>query len=243
MGDIPHHRGRDAATPPLALEVRSRLRADEPLGLLTLVSQLIAIAENGSGDDVDLGLLVETLVAVDSIETTALLSVLSHLLVPDDLRVGVRRALMRRRQPMPSWLRDLDRTDVTDAAIVTAGADVGDTVILGVRWCGGGLATVVVETEVAGSGGVQETRVTPEPWSWVIADYGEVATSPRVRPVQVVDLGAARAVVAQAVARAERRRDPFVSDTWPAARPLLCWILDRMPLPRFTPGPSGGARP
>ncbi|MEP7330444.1 MAG: hypothetical protein ABI692_00005, partial [Terracoccus sp.] len=82
----------DPATQHLALEVRSRLRGDDPLDLLAYVSTLVVAAERApSGADhsteVDLRLLVDTFVAVNIAETTALLSVLGHLTRDDDLRV------------------------------------------------------------------------------------------------------------------------------------------------------------
>lgn len=225
MGDRTRRDGSAAGTPALALELRSRLRADDPLDLLVYASALIETAEHGSGDDVDLDLLVETLVAVDVLETTALLSVLGQLLSPGDRRVTVRRALLRRLQPMPSWLRELGHTEVTDAAVVTGGVHAPDHLILGIRWPGERLATAVVEIADEGRVGVLDTRVVPEVWRAVLADFGDPAGSPVPQGVEVIGPDEARVALARAIDGVATQPDPPTSDTWPGLRPFLRWLL------------------
>lgn len=229
MGDRTRRRGLDAGTPALALELRSRLRADDPLDLLVYASALVDTAEHGSGDDVDLGLLVETLVAVDVLETTALLSVLGHLLARGDLRVTARRTVMRRRHPLPPWLRDFGHTEVTDAAVVTGGARAPDHLMLGIRWPGGRLATADVEIDSEGGVGVRDTRVVPEEWRAVLADFGDETGSASPRGVEVVGLHEARVALVRAIDGAATQPDPPTSNTWPGLRPFLRWLRDQMP--------------
>lgn len=230
MGDRTRRGGLEAGTPALALELRSRLRADDPLDLLVYASTLIETAEHGSGDDIDLALLVETLVAIDALETTALLSVVGHLLAPGDLRVTVRRALMRRLQPMPSWLRELGHTEVTDAAVVTGGVHAPDRLMLGICWPGGRLATAVVEIDSESRGGVRDTRVVPQAWQAVLADFDTATVGAGSHRVEVIGLDAARVAIMRAIDDAAAQPVAFTSDTWPASQPLLRWLVDRMPL-------------
>ncbi len=232
----------DPATAHLALEVRSRLRTDDPLDLLAYVSTLVVAAERpATGDDhsndVDLRLLVDTFVAVDIAETTALLSVLGHLTRDDDLRVLARRALMTRRQPMPLWLRDIDETEVTDAAVMTEVAGDGFDIVLGIRWPGGGLASFIVYVDSLFGVVVKDAFPTPEPFSEVVQRLRELSEGIDLVQLEPLGLGEARAIVEGAADRGEASADPFESDTWPSARPMLRWLLDRMPL--VHPGDDG----
>ncbi|MEO6999379.1 MAG: DUF6398 domain-containing protein [Terracoccus sp.] len=235
--------GPDPATQHLALEVRSRLRGDDPLDLLAYVSTLVVAAERppaGIGhpaEEVDLRLLVETFVAVDIAETTALLSVLGHLTRDDDLRVVARRALMTRRQPMPPWLRDLDETEVTDAAVMTEIAGDGFDIVLGIRWPGGRLATFLVYIDTLHGVVVKDAFPTPEPFLDVVERLRELAAGIDLVQLEPIELGEARAIVEGATDRGEASADPFESDTWPSARPMLRWLLERMPF--MQPGEAG----
>lgn len=225
----------DPATQHLALEVRSRLRGDDPLDLLAYVSTLVVAAERSptvvghSTDEVDLRLLIETFISVDIAETTALLSVLGHLTRDDDLRVLARRALMTRRQPMPSWLRDLDETEVTDAAVMTEIAGDGFDIVLGIRWPGGRLASFLVYVDTVQGVVVKDAFPTPEPFSDVVERLRELAEGIDLVQLEPIELGEARAIVEGATDRGEAAADPFESDTWPNARPMLRWLLERMP--------------
>ena len=229
--------GSDPATQHLALEVRSRLRGDDPLDLLAYVSTLVVAAERppaGAGqgpEEVDLHLLVETFVAVDIAETTALLCVLGHLTRDGDVRVLARRALMTRRQPMPPWLRDLDETVVTEAAVMTEIAGDGFDVVLGIRWPGGGLATFIVYVDSLHGMVVKDAFPTPEAFPDVVERLRELSQSAELVQLEPISLGEARAIVESATDRGEASADPFESDTWPSARPMLRWLLERMPLP------------
>ncbi len=233
----------DPATQHLALEVRSRLRGDDPLDLLAYVSTLVVAAERAPTDadhstEVDLRLLVDTFVAVDIAETTALLSVLGHLTRDDDLRVLARRALMSRRQPMPPWLRDLDETDVTDAAVMTEIAGDGFDIVLGIRWPGGGLASFLVYVDSLHGVVVKDAFPTAEPFPDVVERLRELSEGIDLVQLEPLGLGEARAIVEGATDRGEASADPFESDTWPSARPMLRWLLDRMPL--RNPGDDAG---
>lgn len=243
MGKRPHRETHDSSASPLALEVRSRLRDDSPLELLTYASALLEAACHGSGDDVDLAVLVETLTVVDRLETTALLAALSQLLPADNLRVATRRALMRRSHPLPSWLRDVENTSLTEAVVVTGGEPGVATVLLGVRWPGGESATVVAALEGAGETGafVGDAWVSPHPWRVVTAEFG-AACSDDSHPmatvggvVETVDIAVACATVTEAIERSTAERESLRSEDWPANRLLLRWLLERVP--------PGSARP
>ncbi len=233
----------DPATQHLALEVRSRLRGDDPLDLLAYVSTLVVAAERAPAGvdrspEVDLRLLVDTFVAVDIAETTALLSVLGHLTRDDDLRVLARRALMSRRQPMPPWLRDLDETEVTDAAVMTEIAGDGFDVVLGIRWPGGGLASFLVYVDSLHGVVVKDAFPTAEPFHDVVERLRELSQGIDRVQLEPLGLAEARAIVEGATDRGEASDHPFESDTWPSARPMLRWLLDQMPLTH--PGDDAG---
>lgn len=219
------------------------MRADDPLDLLAYVSTLVVAAERPptvvghSTDEIDLRLLIETFISVDIAETTALLSVLGHLTRDGDLRVLARRALMTRRQPMPPWLRDLDETEVTHAAVMTEIAGDGFDIVLGVRWPGGRLASFLVYVDTVTGVVVKDAFPTPEPFPDVVERLRELAKGIDLVQLEPIGLGEARAIVEGATDRGEAAADPFESDTWPNARPMLRWLLERMP---FTPGDDGG---
>ena len=99
---------------PLAMELRRRMRSEDPWDLLGLLTSIVHVAQVDAtpGDEiVPLGAFAESLIGVDLAETTAALSVL-RVLVDDP---GLRSEIAR------SWRTDHSRCPTGSRTSTTRG--------------------------------------------------------------------------------------------------------------------------
>ncbi|RKT79403.1 hypothetical protein DFJ68_2871 [Terracoccus luteus] len=229
----------DGNLPGLLTDVRARLRSEEPLDLLAYVSSILVATSMGR-DDAEpatsasvagsLHDLVETFVGVDVAETTALLHAVGHLTDEPDVAVLARRGAMTRRQPMPLWLRDLGQTQVTDAALLIELTGTGFDVLVGLRWPGGVQGAFIAYVDLAtGTPVMKDAFPVPGPFDDVRARMAELNDDQGESVVEDLTLPVARELVARALDEGARSGELFETDTWPASRPLLAWVVGRMP--------------
>lgn len=225
----------DDAMQPLMVDLRRGLRADDPWPLLEWVSAMIVAAQapRQSGDE-PLGLapLVESFIGVDLAETTAALSVLAVLLDDADMVTDIEQELAHRTQPMPLWLRGLRETRVLDARLIDMPDARGQDLLLGVDWAGGGTGTYVVYIDHGRGTVVSDAFPTPVSIDVVVGQLRTI-DDPIARGFgfesEQLELADARALVGEALdATTEAHHDPE-SETWPAGRPLLDWLLQTLP--------------
>ena len=211
-------------------DLRRRLRDKDPIHLLGFLSAVVEVSDGRPGVDgtpTDITPLVESFIGVDLAETTAALHAL-QVLVPDtDVVNAIRAELGRRRQPMPLWLKGIDDTRVSGAAIMGTGP--GDNILLGIDWSGGGSTTYVVYVDHTRGTVVRDAFPVPLNLDAAITQFEEIAAgSGDAIELEALDLVDARALVEEALSHGDDGIDPE-SDSWPASRPILAWLLSTMP--------------
>jgi hypothetical protein len=205
----------------------------------------------------DLEELVTSFVEVVRPETTALLAVLAALLPPEGPAAWVeahrrgrpagrplrpatvpglgeldgralRRAVAERSHRMPDWLRRLDEVEVTTATEMVHVLGDGDNVIVGLRIPPHHELSVVAYIDHNLGRVAKDAFVVPAPVDQLVADMKRMADDPDTewRDARLAD---ARARIADAVEHGAMTWPPFETDTWPACRPLVEWMLRLMP--------------
>jgi hypothetical protein len=225
-------------------EVARRLASGYPLEFLGYVSTLLASLEprpapfpaEPDEQGVTLPQLLDSFADVDLPETTALLAAFAEL-APDELnRARARRALVRRSYPLPEWLARLGKTSVYRAVESTHVLGDGDNVTLGARLPGHELTMVVYIDHNLGTV-VKDAFPVPEPIEEFLADFKKIADDPDMS-YNELSLADARARADAAIQLGTIMFPPFETDTWPAARPMVRWLLRMLP-----EGGSGYVRP
>jgi hypothetical protein len=238
----PHDSGDGEQADPLSPEVqpllqgiRQTLRSDHPVELLMAVSSLMSATDPRMKDPfrredeagVTLGQLVDSFVGVDYAETTAALTVLGQL-VPDDLAAArIEQVLKARRQPMPVWLTGLETTEVVRVVEMTHVLGDGDDYFLEVCLPGGEAMTALVYVDHNMGGIVKDAFVIAQEFSEVekvIHANAEPGTT-----VADLDAAVARAELIKAIDWGARTFPQPETDTWPAARPLVEWLVRMLP--------------
>src|SRR5205823_6433871 len=126
----------------LMRDVRRTLAENHPLGLLALVSSLLAALDPRARspfdrrDDADLGHvsreeLVRSFIEADRPETSALLAALAAMANDELLRARARRELDARANDLPDWLHGLDKVEAYRAVEMVHVLGDGDDVIVG----------------------------------------------------------------------------------------------------------------
>jgi hypothetical protein len=212
------------------------MRSEDPIDLLAMVSGMLEVTDPrrrdpfaGDGQHLSLADLVESLVGTPYAETTAALTVI-RAFVPDEVmsaRVG--RELEDRRHPMPDWLTGLARTEVeTDVWLLTHVQGDGDDYLLGVKLpSGDSLAALVYVDHNLGTV-VKDAFVVPEPLEDLALKVGTTIDDPD-QSLTKMDSATARAVIEEAIAQGSLLYPPLTSDSWPMCRPLVEWMLRKLP--------------
>ena len=232
----PPPRGGGAREQELFQGLRAALRSDDPIDLLAMVSGMLEVTDprrrDPFADDeqrLSLADLVESLVGTPYAETTAALTVI-RAFVPDEVmaaRIG--RELEGRRHPMPDWLTGLGRAEVeTDVWFLTHVQGDGDDYLLGVTLpSGDSLAALVYVDHNLGTV-VKDAFVVPEPLEDLALKVGTTIEGPD-QSLTKTDPATARAVIEEAIAQGSLLYPPLTSDSWPMCRPLVEWMLRKLP--------------
>ncbi len=228
--------------PDLIRDVRRALAEDDALGLLSLVSSILTMVDPRRIDPFDgerlldgesperltAEALVTSFGSLDRRETSALLAVIAEMTPDDLLRARARRALESRRHALPVWLSGLhDARPYRTMEMVHVLGD-GDNILIALRLVGGVELTFVVYIDHNVGTLVKDAFVVPETVDKLIRfmkDRGDDLDT------QWLDLdpAEARARITQAVATAAMTYPPFESDSWPLCRPMVEWVIRKLP--------------
>ncbi|WP_209305661.1 hypothetical protein [Mycobacterium sp. PS03-16] len=215
-------------------EVRQAL-AGHPLDLLGMVSMLIEstvpdplawLPNRPQRETVDLDRLLDGLIGTPIPETSALLAVLAEFLEDADLRQRCRHEVAARDDELPDWLADLAHVDVFRAARMTHVLGDNDEVLLGAALAGGDELTCVAFIDHNQLSAVKDAFPVPDSVDNVIRIAAENNTDPDITFVEM-SLADARAWIDHGLQQHAVFMDQ--TDTWPACRPLLRWLIRHLP--------------
>ncbi len=238
---------RRRSPPDLLADVRQRLVSGEPLDFLAYVSTLLAAVDprgqnlfererSDRPERATLPNLVESFAEVVAPETMAMLAALAEL-GPDELtRARTRRVLAARRHPLPDWLARLGGVSVYRAVVSTHVLGDGENVLLGARLPGCELTAAIYIDHNLGTV-VKDAFPAPGPIGEVARRMREARDDPDIT-FRDIGLADARARVAEAIEVGAMTFPPFETETWPASRPLIEWLLRLLP-----EGGTGYVRP
>lgn len=220
-------------------EVRDAIAGDHPFELLAYVSSLLnaldprsARASQPIAGGMTLAELTETFLYVDRPETIALVRVLAAMAPDELLRARLQKSITGRRAPLPSWLDQLDAVSPVEAVVMQHGQPDGENVIVGVHIPPRHDLTLVIYVDHNVGTLVKDAFCLPSDLPKAIDDFHGVAAAhpelagPTFTPIELAD---ARARVVPAIALAAETSPPFESDSWPASRALIEWILRLAP--------------
>jgi Domain of unknown function (DUF6398) len=210
----------------------------DPLTTLGLASTLLAALDprphNPFGaplDGVSREETIRTLLDFVAPEASVLLTAAAALSGDEVLRRRVRKEVAERDHLLPRWLPDLHRsTAAPRAAEVIRGAGVDDVLITATLPGGAAITAVVTIDHTVG------TVVTDA--FVVLSTLDEVVEELRDASVRPLDPAGARARIAAAVEQGSISFPLCRTDTWPAARPLVEWMVGLLPT-----GGTGYERP
>ncbi len=218
-------------------EVRRAVEDGEPLSLLSYVSSLLSVADPRSRDplakdqpeQISLEEMVRAFLEIRTPEMTALLAVIAELARRDDvLRRRIRRELASRPKVEPRWIAELAQSETDRAVRMSHILGDGDDIILGCRLPGGQPITVVVYVDHNLGTIVKDCFVVPVPIDEIVDELRRATDDPDAS-FDDISLADARACVEEAIARAAITYPPEESESWPATRALVEWILQELP--------------
>lgn len=225
--------------PDLMRDVRLALADDHPLGLLALVSSLLAALDPRRVSPLErsrskpagpsLEELMATFMEVDRLETSALLTAFAALSGNDIDRRRIARTVDARGHRLPTWLTRIGEADAGDRAVEMAHVlRDGDNVMLGVRFATAHELTAVVYIDHNLGTLVKDAFIVPEPLEQLVEFMREKADDPDTEfsDIPVAD---AKARIVDAIETGAITFPPFETETWPACRPLVEWMLSLLP--------------
>ncbi len=224
--------------PPLLPEVRRALADPDPLHLLSFVSMLMVLTDPrrdhplaGPQEQTSMqrDQLVATFLDVACPETSALLAVFAEMIGDDDvLRARIRRELAARPKLEPAWLCDLGAVRVNRATVMSHVLGDGDNIMLAMDLPGGREVTCTVYIDHNLGTLVKDAFTISEPFATVLAKYQELNDDPDTT-WEDIDLADARARIEAAIDLAAITWPPFETESWPACRALIEWLIRDLP--------------
>lgn len=185
--------------------------------------ELMGRDQNLSTDD-----WIQTLVEVDLPATTGMLAALG-VLTSGKRQKRIASALSART--VPEWLADLGEVEVTGVVQLGHLFDDGDDFVVGVRWKDGEELAALVYVDHNLGTMVKDAFVIPEPPTSIADRFRSLAEAEETIGMneREVDPADARARIEQAIADGDLLLPPVETDTWPQCRPLVEWIVGRLP--------------
>jgi hypothetical protein len=230
--------------PDLLDHVRDLLRAGDQVGVVMLASTIVSALEQGpalpfqgaqADDGLSLADLVDSFIDVREHEMTAMLAALAALVTDDVLHQHIRRELDRRGGPLPAGLAPLEPLSVDRTVVATHVLGHVDTLVIGVLTAGGQPLTIVVTVDHELGTLVADGFAYPGPAKAAITRLPDDDPDVTVADIDPAD---ARARIVEAIETGRITYPPVETDTWPACRPLVEWVLRALP-----EGGSGCLRP
>jgi hypothetical protein len=224
-------------TPPgFVRHVRRLLSGDDPLPLIAHVSELIAAIDPraanpfddpGRGDLPDLRGLTRSLIRIDVPETSVVLALIAAMGGDPAAAAEARTEVRRRGHTLPEWLTRLDEVTAERTLVTTHVLGDAEDVIISARLASGHDVTAFVYVDhnlgtvttdgflLAGAFEGIERLIhdAADP------DTGTAALTP----------AEARARVEQAIRSGAMAFPPYETETWPAVRPAVEWLVRKLP--------------
>ena len=235
--------------PGLLKDVRRTLRESHPLGLLAMASSLLAVtdpreadplaaARGGSTQVPDRDELITSFLEVRRPETSALLTAIAELLDDELASRRITRELAGRPHKPPRWLRRLTPVRVERAVEMVHILGDGDNILLDVVTGTDHHLAVMVYIDHNMGTLVKDAFVVPESLEVLHGHFAELTAAEPDTTFTELDLADARTRITEAIELGAITYPPFETDTWPACRPLVEWVVRHLP-----EGGAGYVRP
>lgn len=215
--------------------VRQALQSDHPFELLDFVGGTLEVLLRGvppegvfdEDDAITVESVVSGLLLMDSREITAVLYVYAALLEGTPLATEISEELGRRNWELPEWVRDIGDITIEETMCAPEPPEDGETVLVSFRWPSGLPLTVVVATDFNIANAAIDGFFSPEDMAAITGPLMEgTDVAPAPQPLAPEE---ARARIAEALAKADEIQYPFETATWPTARPVIEWVIRRLP--------------
>jgi hypothetical protein len=228
---------------PLMRTLTHALYDGHPLALLDLVSTIISSSEpsrdplqEASEERPTIETLVESFEATDLAATTACLHVIAALTRDELLSARIRRTLGTRQHRLPAWVTRVSEVRVQRVVEMRHVLRDGENYFLDVRLPDGFRMTAVVYVDNNLGQVVKDAYTLDRP----LDDVLDLARreSDDDTSIEEVDPGHARARIDSALAIEAITFPPMRSESWPACRPLVRWLVDTLPGGTTLPEPE-----
>lgn len=175
----------------------------------------------------DLADLSETFEGTDLAATTAALHVIEALTDNDLLAARIRRALNTRQHMLPAWVIRLSEVSIEQVVEMRHVLRDGENYFLDVRLPDGFRMTACVYVDNNMGRVVKDAYTLEQPWDVVLERIrADIDPDTTVGPV---DPAGARAVLEAALELEAIMFPPMESESWPACRPLVRWLVAKLP--------------
>jgi hypothetical protein len=221
--------------PDLVEQIADAIDTGEPLALLGLAGTFLDLVDPRSGhplhpdpDRPTREQFVDSLLAAPLPETSALLAAVAALAGDDLLRRRVSREITDRAHALPQWLSELPRALATPRAVqVTHALGDADDVMVSVSLPGGHALTAVVLIDHNLGSIVKDGFVVPGSLDEIVETVRAAAEPDLVDgPLPPAD---AKVRITEAIEWGARTIPPTETETWPASRPLVEWMIGLLP--------------
>jgi hypothetical protein len=231
---------RRRTEPDLLDDVRRALDSGQPLDLLAQASILLTALDPRRRSPFDLDdeedldelpsreELITSFLDVPARETSALLAAMRSMLADELTAARIDRELAARVDVLPAWLTGLGATRIERTIEMTHVLRDGDDVLIGARLGSGHPLTALVYIDHNLGIVVKDAFVIAEPVDDVIALVQAEASDPDTT-CNDLEHAAARARVTEAIGTGASTFPPLESETWPACRPLVEWLVGLLP--------------
>jgi hypothetical protein len=226
------HKGESSVDTTLRDAIRRALAGGHPLGLLSMASMAINVANpeplfsltSGRRDTNCLDRILTGLMGERNRETAVLLAAIAELLVDDPAaQLQCRRDVAERGERLPGWITALPRVDVYRAVRRTHVLGDVDELVIGMRLDGGHELTVAVRIDYNMLCSVADAGVVPDPIDEALARVAETSIDTDVFEMSLAD---ARVWIEDALDKPTFSPE---TETWPLYRPLVQWVMSRLP--------------
>ncbi len=234
-----HLRSVPDAHPPLVQDAIDALREDSPFTLLTLASGLIEATtprptdEWGGGRNATAA-RPDPAEAFESFVLSGLpgmteLALAIATLHPDPVLAGRIQSLAGPSAAgrRPAWLSTMGDISIDRALVLSHVLGDGDNIMISWSWPSGAKATMVAYIDFNMGTIVKDAFALPEGWNAVFDLF--VTHGDDHSDFDPLDPAVARARIAEAIEAGERVVPPIESESWPASRPMLEWVLRHLP--------------
>ena len=218
-------------------DVRRALAADGAFDLLVLASGLLAVVDPRQRDpfaqeeagELSRDELLASFLEVDRRETSALLTVMAAMIGDELTARRIERELDRRGGRLPDAVSGLEPVEVGAPVRTSHVLPDGDNYLFPVRTAAGERFTALVYVDHNMGMVVKDAFVIPASLDLVRDRLDEASGGDPDTTVVGVDPADARVIVTEAIECGARTCPPFETETWPACRPLVEWLLRELP--------------